>query len=375
MTCRARLRGGRRGGGRRARAGRAARRIRPGVRGRRHIARARAARDRGARALGRGSSRSPVRSGRRARRRCCDGPRACGATHASAASYNNHWGVPLTLARMPADADFGIFEIGMNHAGEIAPLTRMARPHAALITTIAPVHIEYLGSLEAIADAKAEIFLGLEPGGAAVLNRDAPEFGRLARARGGERGARRTFGAGAECDARLLEVDGDGRRFARACAVLGRDMRFDLGAPGVTWRRTRSARCSRRKRSAPTLRRAPRRWPAFRRRRAGASASDRRGRRLGDHHRRKLQRQSGLDARGAGAARRGEARAERAAHRRHRRHARTRRRRRGDARRARRRARAPTTSIFCSGRGRSPGRCSTPRRRRCAPHGPSGRAS
>src|SRR6202044_3101219 len=81
---------------------------------------------------------------------------ACGATHASAASYNNHWGVPLTLARMPAGACFGVFEMGMNHAGEIAPLTRMARPHAALVTTIAPVNIEYMGSIEAIADAKAE---------------------------------------------------------------------------------------------------------------------------------------------------------------------------------------------------------------------------
>ena len=97
----------------------------------------------------------------------------CGSTHASTASYNNHWGVPLTLARMPADADFGVFEIGMNHAGEIGPLARMVRPDVALITTIAPVHIEHLGSIEAIADAKAEIFLGLEPGGIAVLNRDA----------------------------------------------------------------------------------------------------------------------------------------------------------------------------------------------------------
>ena len=158
---------------------------------------------------------------------------ACGAAHASAASYNNHWGVPLTLARMRANADFGIFEIGMNHAGEIAPLARMARPHAALVTTIAPVHIEHLGSLEAIADAKAEVFLGLEPGGTAVLNRDAPLFGRLAQAAAG-RGARvATFGAGAECEARLLDfaaTDSGSRVRAR---VLGREMRFDLGAPGV----------------------------------------------------------------------------------------------------------------------------------------------
>ena len=115
---------------------------------------------------------------------------ACGAAHASAASYNNHWGVPLTLARMPADARFGVFEIGMNHAGEIAPLTRMARPHVALVTTIAPVHIEHLGSLEAIADAKAEVFLGLEPGGVAVLNRGAPQFDRLAAAAQAQRATR-----------------------------------------------------------------------------------------------------------------------------------------------------------------------------------------
>ena len=104
---------------------------------------------------------------------------ACGPTHASGASYNNHWGVPLTLARMPANVRFGVFEMGMNHAGEIAPLTRMARPHVALVTTIAPVHIEHLGAVEAIADAKAEIFLGLEAGATAVLNRDAPQFERL----------------------------------------------------------------------------------------------------------------------------------------------------------------------------------------------------
>ena len=107
---------------------------------------------------------------------------ACGPTHASAASYNNHWGVPLALARMPANVHFGAFEMGMNHAGEIAPLTRMARPHVALVTTIAPVHIEHLGSIEAIADAKAEIVLGLEPHGTAVLNRDAPQFERLKKA-------------------------------------------------------------------------------------------------------------------------------------------------------------------------------------------------
>jgi UDP-N-acetylmuramoyl-tripeptide--D-alanyl-D-alanine ligase len=158
---------------------------------------------------------------------------ACGATHASAASYNNHWGVPLTLARMPADARFGVFEMGMNHAGEIAPLTRMARPHVALVTTIAPVHIEHLGSIEAIADAKAEIFLGLEPQGTAILNRDAPQFERLKTAAAARGALALSFGRGADCDAQLLAVeaiDSDSRVRAR---VLAHELTFELGAPGL----------------------------------------------------------------------------------------------------------------------------------------------
>ncbi len=158
---------------------------------------------------------------------------ACGATHASAASYNNHWGVPLTLARMPAETRFGVFEIGMNHAGEITPLTRMVRPHVALVTTIAPVHIEHLGSLEAIADAKAEIFLGLEPGGAAVLNRGAPQFERLDQAARALGASVRTFGADEECDARLLEVVETETGSRVEARILGRRLRFDIGAPGA----------------------------------------------------------------------------------------------------------------------------------------------
>jgi UDP-N-acetylmuramoyl-tripeptide--D-alanyl-D-alanine ligase len=158
---------------------------------------------------------------------------ACGATHASAASYNNHWGVPLTLARMPASARFGVFEMGMNHAGEIAPLTRMVRPHAALVTMIAPVHIEHLGSLEAIADAKAEIFLGLEPRGSLVLNRDAPQFERLSKA-ATSRGARvLSFGHGPECDARLLELQSKESGSHVKARVLGRELTFEIGAPGT----------------------------------------------------------------------------------------------------------------------------------------------
>ncbi len=109
--------------------------------------------------------------------------RAClsqlGATHASEKSYNNHWGVPLTLARMPRETRFGVFEIGMNHAGEIRPLTKMVRPHAAIITTVEAVHLEHFPSVEAIADAKGEIFEGLLPGGAAIIKFDNPHAARL----------------------------------------------------------------------------------------------------------------------------------------------------------------------------------------------------
>jgi UDP-N-acetylmuramoyl-tripeptide--D-alanyl-D-alanine ligase len=107
---------------------------------------------------------------------------ARGKVHRSVKSYNNHTGVPLSLARMPRDAEFGIFEMGMNHAGEIAALTRLVRPHVAMITTIAPAHIEHLGSIEAIADAKAEIFEGLEPDGVAIIPEDTPQRDRLLKA-------------------------------------------------------------------------------------------------------------------------------------------------------------------------------------------------
>lgn len=102
-----------------------------------------------------------------------------GQAHRSVRSYNNHVGVPLSLARMGARAQYGVFEMGMNHAGEIAPLASHVRPDVAVITTIAPVHIEYLGSEEAIADEKAQIFTGLVPGGAAVIPADSPHFDRL----------------------------------------------------------------------------------------------------------------------------------------------------------------------------------------------------
>jgi UDP-N-acetylmuramoyl-tripeptide--D-alanyl-D-alanine ligase len=157
---------------------------------------------------------------------------ASGLAHASAASYNNHWGVPLTLARMPAASAFGIFEIGMNHQGEIAPLVAMVRPHVAMVTTIAPVHIEHLGSIEAIADAKAEIFTGVEPEGTIVLNRDAPQFARLEKSAALTHRRVVTFGADARADGRLMHVEPEGEGAAVRAALFGRKIAFHLGAPG-----------------------------------------------------------------------------------------------------------------------------------------------
>lgn len=97
---------------------------------------------------------------------------AFGPTHSSVKSFNNHWGVPLTLARFPRDAQFGVFEIGMNHAGEITPLVRMVRPHLSIVTTVSAAHLEFFASVSDIARAKAEILLGLEPGGTALFNAD-----------------------------------------------------------------------------------------------------------------------------------------------------------------------------------------------------------
>ncbi len=107
---------------------------------------------------------------------------ARGRVHRSVKSYNNHTGVPLSLARMPRDSEFAVLEMGMNRAGEIAALTRLVRPNVALVTTIASAHIEHLGSMEAIADAKAEIFEGLEPDGVAILPEDTPYRDRLVKA-------------------------------------------------------------------------------------------------------------------------------------------------------------------------------------------------
>ncbi len=158
---------------------------------------------------------------------------ADGETHASAASYNNHWGVPLSLARCPAGVKYAVFEIGMNHAGEITPLTQLVRPHVAIITTVAPVHLEYFGSVEKIADAKAEIFAGIEPGGAAVLNRDNAQFERLAAAARAAKVARIvTFGEAADADARLIRHSLQADSSTVQANILGEDVTYKLGAPG-----------------------------------------------------------------------------------------------------------------------------------------------
>lgn len=156
-----------------------------------------------------------------------------GKVHASVASFNNHWGVPLTLARMPADTDFGVFEIGMNHAGEITPLARMVRPHVAIITTVQAVHLEFFDSVEKIAQAKAEIFNGLEPGGTAILNRDNRQFDLLrflATAAGVEN--MQTFGETLQADSHVQDTARFPGGSSINASILGQDITYKIGAPG-----------------------------------------------------------------------------------------------------------------------------------------------
>ncbi len=140
---------------------------------------------------------------------------AAGSTHASIKSFNNHWGVPLMLAGLPREAQFGVFEMGMSARGEIDALTRLVRPNIAVITTIAPAHLETLGSIEAIADAKAEIFVGLEAGGTAILNADHAQIGQLvaaAMAAGVTNIVTYGFAVGSDWHIADLIVDGDQSR-------------------------------------------------------------------------------------------------------------------------------------------------------------------
>jgi UDP-N-acetylmuramoyl-tripeptide--D-alanyl-D-alanine ligase len=157
-------------------------------------------------------------------------------THASAASHNNHWGVPLSLARQPRDAVYGIYELGMNAPGEIRSLARLVRPQVAMVTAIAPAHLGFFGSLAAIAEAKGEIFEGLEPGGCAVLNRDDRHFAqleRLAVAAGCDRVI--GFGEAAGADARLRDARLDPAGSDVVMTLDGVELAFRVGAPERHW--------------------------------------------------------------------------------------------------------------------------------------------
>ncbi len=157
-------------------------------------------------------------------------------TYASTGNLNNHWGVPLSLARLPPSATFAVFELGMNHAGEIAPLSRMVQPEAAVITTVEAVHLENFENVEGIADAKAEIFAGMTPAGAAILNHDNRHFARLV-AHARTQGLSRvwSFGEHDEADARLDECALFATGSVGRAVIRGEPIDFTLSAPGKHW--------------------------------------------------------------------------------------------------------------------------------------------
>jgi UDP-N-acetylmuramoyl-tripeptide--D-alanyl-D-alanine ligase len=158
---------------------------------------------------------------------------AIGKVHASDRSFNNHWGVPLTLARMPADCGYAVFEIGMNHPGEIRPLVKLVRPHVAIVTLIAPAHLGYFRNVGEIAHAKAEIFEGVEPGGVALLNRDDAHFTllqKLARAAGVKKV--QSFGENPRADYRLEKCQAGPSGSAITVRVGTKEVDAVVGAPG-----------------------------------------------------------------------------------------------------------------------------------------------
>ena len=154
------------------------------------------------------------------------------ATHASEKSYNNHWGVPLTLARMPEATRFGVFEVGMNHLGEITPLTQMVRPHVAVVTTVVPAHLGNFNDESEIAEAKAEIFKGLLPSGKALINRDNPWFDFLAE-RAAALGAQIvSFGEHPDSHIRLVTLKQQATTATVEADVMGQAVLYRLNAPG-----------------------------------------------------------------------------------------------------------------------------------------------
>ncbi len=166
---------------------------------------------------------------------------ARGQAHRSVKSYNNHTGVPLSLARMPADTLFGVFEMGMNHAGELAHLTTLVRPHVTIITTIASAHREFFDSEEAIADAKSEIFQGLQPfeggaGGVAIVPYDNVHRDRLIAAAAPHATRIVTFGLDPGADVRAIETMRAATGGTFVTAVVGqRELSFTISQPGLHW--------------------------------------------------------------------------------------------------------------------------------------------
>jgi UDP-N-acetylmuramoyl-tripeptide--D-alanyl-D-alanine ligase len=156
-----------------------------------------------------------------------------GPVHVSLKSYNNHWGVPLSLANMRDDTRFGVFEAGMNHAGELRVLTRLIRPHIAIITTVAPVHLGFFRSVEAIADAKGEILEGLVPGGVAILNRDNQYYERLRRHALQQKAKIVSFGEAAGADARVLAAELGPDSSEVKADILGDTVSYRIGSPGA----------------------------------------------------------------------------------------------------------------------------------------------
>ncbi len=156
---------------------------------------------------------------------------ASGKVHAAVASFNNHWGVPLTLSRMHSDCDYAVFEIGMNHPGEITPLVKMVRPHVAIITTIAEVHLGHFSSLQDIAMAKAEIFDGLEAGGTAILPADSDYFELLSRKASGFEIV--GFGKSEKADVRLIKAVLKENSSCVTAEITGEKIYYKLGAPGA----------------------------------------------------------------------------------------------------------------------------------------------
>ncbi|SEL18458.1 UDP-N-acetylmuramoyl-tripeptide--D-alanyl-D-alanine ligase [Roseivivax marinus] len=155
-----------------------------------------------------------------------------GRTHAAEASYNNHWGVPLTLARMPADTEFAVIEIGMNHPGEIAPLARMAQPDVAIVTTVAAAHLAAFDGIEGIAHEKAAIFEGLKPGGMAIFKGDLETSPILEAAALAAGAAVRTFGETAACHHRVTDIRIGDRHTVSEGRVWRAPVLYKVGAPG-----------------------------------------------------------------------------------------------------------------------------------------------